>query len=135
MKILIAEDDFLSRKLLNTFLMPYGTIDHAANGKEAIEAVAIALEENRHYDLICLDIMMPKVDGLHALKKIRQLEQQGGVSEKNAAKIFMVTALSDKENVVTAAKFSCDAFLIKPLSKPKILERMEAVGLLEEGNE
>ena len=70
MKVLIAEDDFISRKLLNTLLAPFGEVDIAANGKEAFTAVKMAIENNHPYDLICLDILMPELDGIMALKKI-----------------------------------------------------------------
>ena len=135
MKILIVEDDFLSRKLLNTYLLPYGEIDHAANGREAVEAVTTALEEDWNYDLVCMDIMMPGMDGLDALKKIRQLEKDKGISEQHSSYIFMVTAFSEKEHVVKAALSSCDAYLIKPITKQRLLERMKVLGLIETADE
>jgi two-component system chemotaxis response regulator CheY len=79
MKILIAEDDFVSRKLVNTLLASIGEVDIAANGTEALTAVKMSIENNQPYDLICLDILMPGFDGIVALKKIRQLEAQKGL--------------------------------------------------------
>ena len=78
MKILIAEDDFTARRLINLQLTALGEVDIAANGNEAILAVKMAFKNNQPYDLICLDILMPEVDGIKALKKIRQLEAQKG---------------------------------------------------------
>ncbi|MEW6521788.1 MAG: response regulator [Thermodesulfobacteriota bacterium] len=130
MKILIVEDDFFSRKLLNTFLAPYGQIDNAVNGKEAMEAVAFALTENWHYDLICLDVRMPQMDGQDALKKIRQLEQKQGITKENSAKIIMTTALSDRENVIKAGRSFCNAYMIKPLTKQKMITQLEELGLI-----
>lgn len=69
MKILIAEDDFVSRKLLNTLLTPLGEVDIAANGQEAFIAVKMSFGTDQPYDLICLDILMPEVDGIIALKR------------------------------------------------------------------
>ena len=63
MRILIVEDDFPARKLLQTFLAPYGETDIVVDGEEAMEAFMIALDEGRPYDLICLDIMLPKKSG------------------------------------------------------------------------
>lgn len=129
MKILIAEDDFFSRKLLMKYLSPLGEIDAAMNGSEAIKAVQAELENNGKYDLICLDIMMPQVDGQQALQGIRRLEKLSGVKVEERAKIFMTTALSDKEHVVQAAVSGCDAYLIKPINKEKLFEELRKNGI------
>ena len=93
MKFLIAEDDFTSSLLLQGLLKPYGTSDIAANGKEAVEAVRAALKARKYYDLICLDIMMPEMDGQTALKEIRDLEVASGILITDCAKVIMTTAL------------------------------------------
>ena len=64
MRILIAEDDLVSRKFLFKFLSRYGECDLVVDGLEALDAFLISIKDDRHYDLICLDIMMPKVDGI-----------------------------------------------------------------------
>ena len=128
MKILIAEDDFVSRKILNTQLTPLGKVDCAANGNEVFIAVKMAFEENQPYDLICLDIMMPEVDGIMALKKIRQLETQKGLSPETRSKIIMITALSDKNHVMAAALANCDGFLVKPIEKKRLFDEIRKHG-------
>ena len=79
MKILIAEDDLSSRKFLSKFLSQYGECDVTIDGIEAVEAFMIAHDIDEPYDLICLDIMMPKVDGIKALRAIRDIERQKGL--------------------------------------------------------
>ena len=69
MKTLIVEDDFTSRLLLQELLKKYGRSHIAVNGLEAVEAVRLALDENEPYDLICLDILMPQMDGQLALRE------------------------------------------------------------------
>ena len=128
MKILIAEDDFVSRKLINTLLSPLGEVDIAVNGNEAIIAVKIALKNNQPYDFICLDILMPEVDGIMALKKIRQLEAQKGINPEARSKIFMTTAVSDKNYVVAAAQAHCDGFLVKPITKDRLFDEIRKHG-------
>jgi len=129
MKILIAEDDFISRKILNKILSPLGEVDIAANGNEALNAVRMAIEANEPYDLICLDIMMPEIDGIMALKKIRQLEAQKGLDPETKSKIFMTTAISDKTYVLAAAKANCDGFLVKPITKDRLFDEIRKHGL------
>lgn len=131
MKCLIAEDDFVSRKLLNTFLLPYGEVDIAANGKEALEAFAAALSDHTPYDLICLDVKMPGIDGLQALQKIREIEKKSGIKEQLTAKVIMTTGFSDKEVVIAAARFGCSAYMIKPLTRMKVITQLEDLSLIE----
>ncbi len=129
MKILIAEDDFISRKILNTQLSALGDVDIASDGKEALEAVKMALDEHEPYDLIFLDIKMPKVDGLKALQGMRRLENQEKVKEEDQAKIIIVSGMSDKKMVVTAVKAGCNAYIIKPITKPRLIEELNKLGV------
>jgi len=128
MKILIAEDDFVSRKILNTQLASLGEVDIAANGNEAFTAVKMAFETNQPYDLICLDIMMPEIDGIMALKKIRQLEAQKGLNPETRSKIIMTTALSEKSHVLAAAQANCNGFLVKPIDRARLFDEIRKLG-------
>ena len=92
MKTLIVEDDFTSRLLLQELLKSYGPSHIAVNGEEAVEAVNTALEAGEHYDLICLDIMMPKMDGHEALRIFRDQEEARGIRSSEGAKILMTSA-------------------------------------------
>jgi two-component system chemotaxis response regulator CheY len=131
MRILIVEDDFRSRKLLQAILSPYGECDIAVNGEEAVEAFKMALEENRGYDLLCLDIMMPVMDGQEALKRIRDMEKERGIRYGNEVKVIMTTALGDTKNVSDAFfKGQATSYLTKPLDKHKLLDELRNMGLI-----
>jgi two-component system chemotaxis response regulator CheY len=130
LKILIVEDDFTCRKLLQTFLSEYGDCFVAINGHEAVEAVREALDEARPYDLVCLDIMMPEMDGHEALEAIRQTENEHGTAGLDGVKVIMTTALGDSKNVIGAFRTGCEAYIVKPVSKEKLLEEMEKLGLV-----
>lgn len=129
MKILIVEDDFISRKLLHNFLSALGDIDVAISGQEAVDAVGMAIDGNQPYALICMDIMMPGVDGLQALRKIRQMEAQHGFTPENRARVIMTSALSNKESVVAAARASCDGYIIKPITRSRLLDELGKFGI------
>jgi len=129
MKTLIVEDDFTSRLLLQKLLAPYGETHIAVNGKEAVEAARMALEAGQPYELICLDIMMPEMDGHETLRQVRAQEEARGTLSTRGAKIIMTTALHDIKNVATAYKELCDAYLVKPIDKAKLLETLQQLGL------
>ncbi len=132
MKTLIVEDDFTSRLLLQNLLNPYGQVHIAVNGREAVQAVQAAIENNHNYNLICLDIMMPEMDGQQALKKIRQLEEEVGVLSTEGAKIIMTTALNDIKNVKNAFQGLCDGYIVKPIDKSKLLKTLADLGLIQQ---
>jgi len=132
MKVLIAEDDPTSRKILQGFLTPLGECDVAENGRQAIEAFQKALAEERPYDLVCLDIMMPGMDGQSVLREIRRLEEEYEVTGLDGAKIIMTTALTDSKNIMEAFSEQCEAYLIKPIDKAKLMAQLEELGLLQE---
>ena len=79
MKILLAEDDFASRKFMDKQLSRYGECDVMVDGEEAVDAFLMALEDDEPYDLACLDVMMPVMDGYQVLKAIRDIEAQRGI--------------------------------------------------------
>ena len=130
MKTLIVEDDFTSRLLLQELLKSYGLPHVAVNGKEAVEAMRTALEADEPYDLICLDIMMPEMDGHAALKEMRALEEAKGIFSTDGAKVIMTTALDDLSNTISAYYSLCDAYLVKPIHKAKLLEELRKLGLV-----
>ena len=132
MKVLIVEDDFVSRKILQKMLGHYGECDIAVNGEEAIQAFSISLEGDSTYDLICMDIMMPGMDGQQALQKIRDMEREKGVAETAWVKVIMTTALDDPRNVVESLyKGGAASYVVKPIDKAKLLEEVKKLGLLD----
>ncbi|MDT8302414.1 MAG: response regulator [Sedimentisphaerales bacterium] len=130
LKILVAEDDFVCRKLLQSFLSDFGECSFASNGHEAVEAVKNALDEGQPYDLICLDIMMPEMDGHKALESIRKIENERGILGLDGVKVIITTALSDSENVMGAFREGCEAYIVKPLGKRNFFEEMEKLGFV-----
>jgi two-component system chemotaxis response regulator CheY len=130
LRVLLVEDDPASRTLLHTFLSRHGECDFALNGREGVEACRAALEGGRMYHLICMDIMMPEMDGREALREIRALEDASGVVSGSGAKIIMITAVDDMKQVIRCFEEFCDAYLMKPLSLAQLLRHMKSYRLI-----
>lgn len=129
MRTLIAEDDFTSRLLLQKLLAPYGEVHFAINGKEALQAYKHARDRNRSYHLVCLDIMMPEMDGQTVLREIRAIEEGERSLRKRRAKVLMTTALDDWNNLSTAFKELCDGYLTKPIDRAKLVRFLREMKL------
>ncbi len=130
MKILIVEDDFDCRHLMQVYLKNHGECFVACNGYEAVAAFETAHEQSSPYDLICLDISMPGMDGHEALKRIRQIEKNSGIAGSDCVKVIMTTAINDRQSIIDAFfEEGCEAYIVKPIKKQKLLEEIEKLGL------
>lgn len=130
MKILLAEDDFATRKYMVNMLMKYGECDVAVDGIEAIDAFVMALEDGAPYDLICLDIMMPLMDGYQALASIRKLEEEQHISADKAVKVIITTALKEQRNVKMAYELGCSVYSGKPIEPETFEAELKKMNLL-----
>ena len=130
MRTLIVEDDFTSRLLLQSLLSRYGECHIAVNGREAVDAFRRALDGGQPYDLICMDIMMPEMDGQSAVGEIRACEEARGTLSTQGVKIIMTTALDDVKNVVESFKLLCDAYVFKPIDTGNLVNRLRVLRLI-----
>ena len=130
MKVLIAEDDFASRLFMKKFLSKYGECDVVVDGIEAVDAYLNSINEGDIYDLICLDIMMPKADGMKVLKTIREIEKRNGIKESHRVKIIIMTALNDTETIDASFELGCEAFITKPIEAENLISNMKFLGLI-----
>jgi two-component system, chemotaxis family, chemotaxis protein CheY len=131
-KCLIAEDHLLSRRILKELLSPDFDCDIAVNGQEAIDSFVLAHESKRPYDVVFMDIMMPQMDGMEALRQIRSLERKLDVPHNLAVKVIMLTALDDPKTVITSFnECEADAYIVKPLSRHKLAKELRELKLKE----
>ncbi|MEC2305411.1 MULTISPECIES: response regulator transcription factor, partial [Heyndrickxia] len=113
-KLLLVDDEERMLDLLALYLEPAGYIcDKVTKGSQAIDRI-----QNKTYDLVLLDIMMPEMDGWEVCRKIR---------ERSKVPIIMLTARTDKPDVVKGLKIGADDYISKPFDEKELLARIDAV--------
>ncbi len=131
LRMLIVEDEFLSRKLVSHYVSKYGKFDVAVNGEEALDAIRESYRVNEPYDVIFLDIMMPDKDGLSVLRELRAFEEERGVNAAAGIKVVMTTALGDAKSVMEAFRSQCEAYITKPYTEEAFSAQLRKLGLIE----
>ncbi len=131
MKTLLAEDDFASRKFMDKYLSQFGECDVTVDGEEAVGAFMMALEDGAPYDLICLDVMMPVLDGYQVLKAVRNIEEEKKIPKEKRVKIIMTTALNEERNVKKAFELDCDAYSGKPIDVDRFEQVLKKLSLIK----
>lgn len=115
MHILVVDDEELIRAVIKNYLDTEAyTYDEADNGEEAVKLV-----ENNNYDLIIMDIMMPKMDGYEAVKKIKAIN-------KNIP-VIMLSARKEEEDKLQGFDYGIDDYVTKPFSPKELMARIKAV--------
>jgi len=131
MRALIVDDDFYSRIVLHDLLRAVAECHIAVNGEEAVGAFKQALENGRAYDLVCMDLVMPEMDGQQALREMRALEDEMGVESGNRSVVFVVSMVEDNRETNEAFFLGgADSFLVKPIDEDRLLAELREHGLL-----
>ncbi|MBA4367556.1 MAG: hypothetical protein C0403_07945 [Desulfobacterium sp.] len=131
LRILIVDDDDISRQKMETILEELGECTAAKNGQDAITFFQTALKQEKFFHLITMDYSMPELSGVETLSQIRKIESVGKVSSGNCAKIIMVTRHSDKENVITCLQAGCNEYIVKPFNQETIFQRLKKLKLID----
>ncbi len=121
MKALVVDDDLTTRIVLQEMLSRYAEVHSCVDGAEAVQAYSRALDHCAAYDLICLDLLMPTMNGLEALKLIRQEEERRGRARPHGAKVIITTGSDDSDSINSAFRELCDAYIVKPIDGAELL--------------
>ncbi len=132
MRCLVVEDDDFGREMVTCILSEYAeVVDTARDGAEGLQQFVRAAHEGRPYRLICLDIMMPVMDGQEALRRMRHFEKESGIPSSQAAVIIMTTALDSLEEIQSAIwQGECNDYMVKPISQADLLALLNKYKLI-----
>lgn len=130
MKVLVAEDDIASGKFLSKLLTKYGEVVLATDGIEAVDEFVKSVQDGKEFDLVCLDIMMPKLDGYKTLESIRDAERKLGIPRISRCKVVMISAL-DEEFDANYASNDYDDYICKPIDIIKFESIIKKLGLID----
>lgn len=125
-KILAIDDEFTALTKMKTLLSEYGQCEAATSGAQTMELVKTALADGKYFDLITIDIELPDIDGIALLSEILKEEEK---YDCQAVKII-VSAVSTTSNVCRAAKCNCDGFLVKPVKRQMLYEKLNNLGFV-----
>jgi two-component system chemotaxis response regulator CheY len=113
--------------MLATLLEEFGPCDQAENGLAALDLVDRAAAAGSPYDLICLDIVMPVMDGTEALRQIRERDQQRG----NRTRVFMISACNSPQDIENAFfEGDCDDYVVKPFRRDAVTQMLTRYKLI-----
>ncbi len=122
MKLLIVDDQFTSRLKAQRLFAQFAECDSAVNGKEALEAFHLAHSVNRPYDLIIMDILMPEMNGIEALKQIREWEDNSQLFYESQVRVLMVSAMEEYKTISSSFRAGCEGYIIKPITIDKLIK-------------
>lgn len=131
MKSLLVDDDPTTIRLLQEVLAPYGPVQSAPNGSQAIDLFRRALDDRAPFHLVCLDVGLPDRAGNQLLGSLRWMERARRISPQRRARILMVSANSDRDLIRSVVAEGCDGYILKPVHPPSLLTRLTQLGLMD----
>ncbi|HEX9079471.1 MAG TPA: response regulator [Desulfuromonadaceae bacterium] len=132
-KILVVDDDAMMLEALELMLSIQGIaeVTKARNGLQALNCFAEALQGNSPFSLVFLDIIMPEMDGQTALKRMRALEQEAGITGDDRSVIIMTTSLGSPEDMIEALiQGDCTDYMVKPLDEGNLRGMLAKYGFV-----
>jgi two-component system, chemotaxis family, chemotaxis protein CheY len=127
MRSLVIDDEFVALAKMASMLATLGESDAATNGEQALDLFIKALKDGKPYDLITIDINMPDMNGLTLLGRLHAEEK---VRNCPKSRKIIVTAESRASNVRAALACDCDGFLVKPVRRATLLEKLTTLNLI-----
>lgn len=130
MRSLVIDDDLVCRRVLGKILRQHGECIIATDGAEGLALLRDSIQVRSRFDLVCLDVMMPLIDGHDVLTALRLMEEQAQRPADQCSRVIMVTAMDDSANLMQAFKEQCDAYVVKPVTVERITAELRKLHLI-----
>ena len=132
MRVLVVEDELVSRKKLEKILSGVGKVEAVDSGAQAIRRFREARALEEPFDLVCLDINLPDMDGTMVLLELREAEKKMRAQGRKRTKIMMITSHRDKDTIITSIQAGCDEYLVKPFTGESVRQKLVKMGFQDE---
>jgi len=130
MKVLIIDNDLESRRTLQRLLLNICTeCVRAGRAEKGLEVFEMAIEDEKPFDLITLDMELPDINGIELLDNLRFLEDENEIPEDKKSKILMVATQGNQKIIDQAFAAGCNEYLIKPIKKQKLHGLLQKIGI------
>lgn len=131
LRVLIVDDDIFSRSMLSSFVARHAEVATASDGEEALAKAIAAYGTGRGFDLILLDLIMPRMDGRAALEALMAHEAAAGIGADARSRVVVVSALSERDSTILPLRPRIESFLDKPYTLREIGELLKGVAAKE----
>ena len=129
MRILVVDDDFVSREKLKAILAPYGDVESAEDGEAAVRMFEAAHRAGTPFHLATMDVNMPCLPGGAAVQQFRAIENLRGIREGEGAKVLMVSMRGDSRAVLSSFRFGCEGYVVKPVTPDNVGAALAKMGV------
>jgi two-component system chemotaxis response regulator CheY len=123
-----VDDEYVALTKMVAILSHLGLCEAATNGEQAFGMFVKAIDNGRPYQLITIDIQMPGINGIELLKRMKAEEQK---TQTAFSRKIIVSAAGSSANVIRAAKYQCDAFLVKPVKRQMLIDKLPEMLLID----
>lgn len=123
-RVLVVEDDDALAELIATVLEPMAEVRRVRDGIAGLDALRSAVEVGRPFDAVCLDVLMPGMDGLRVLRALRRHEATLPPGQRPGTRVLIMTTQSSRDAVLKAAAEGVDGFLLKPFTPEELVRRL-----------
>lgn len=128
MKALVVDDCAVSTATISKLLKNYGTVETTDSGQAGLDLLSEAAKSDAPFDVLCVDINMPGMDGFELLKRLKGMPRETAQSDKTM-KVFMTTGQNEIRLVLRAMEHGCSGYLVKPISEDNLATEMAKIGV------
>ncbi|HBC56733.1 MAG TPA: hypothetical protein DCZ03_06160 [Gammaproteobacteria bacterium] len=130
-KILLVVEDLGIAHYLESVMRQFGHVEIYTDSPDALEAFEQALADAEPYDLVAVDLFMPKLDGAACVQKMRKIEHRRKVPEIYAARILMISIVHDGLDGLEAEVDGCNGYLFRPFAPADLVSQIRNVVVLD----